>query len=194
MDEPKTTGGETTSEQAAVVDELKAEFGAARVLSLGGTDAVLAAGWQGDDADHARGAWWLVSASGDRTAATGEQIARAQHEEVERADARAQAAATLGRPDAMVEHAAGPDCGWWPPGRGEPGQDWDFEPAPLALSYDADDMVVHVHVATPKGPRVLAAVPVEAIARVLAEGVIGRTERKGGDGPVGVAQPQAGET
>ena len=31
---------------------------------------------------------------------------------------------------------------WWPPGEGEPGQDWTPEQAPLRLHFDGDDIDV----------------------------------------------------
>jgi hypothetical protein len=69
----------------------------------------------------------------------------------------------------LVEHEGSFDCGWWPPGQGEPGTDWDFEPARLGLHYEASDKVITVHVMTPQGARALAAVPVVALFRVIAE-------------------------
>lgn len=70
----------------------------------------------------------------------------------------------------QIDVKPGPDsdCGWWPPGAGEPGSDWTFEPACLRLSYEGPGESLDVHVMTPHGPRALAAIPVAAIAEILA--------------------------
>lgn len=72
----------------------------------------------------------------------------------------------------QIDVRPGPDsdCGWWPPGAGEPGSDWTFEPACLRLSYDGPGESLDVHVMTPHGPRALAAIPVAAIAQILDAG------------------------
>lgn len=72
----------------------------------------------------------------------------------------------------QIDVKPGPDsdCGWWPPGAGEPGCDWTFEPACLRLSYDGPGESLDVHVMTPQGPRALAAIPVAAIAQILDAG------------------------
>lgn len=58
--------------------------------------------------------------------------------------------------------------GWWPPGEGEPGCEWNFENTGLRLIFDGRDIdVVQV---SPEGDRALVSIPVGAIARVLAEG------------------------
>lgn len=61
------------------------------------------------------------------------------------------------------------DCGWWEPGNGEPGEDWEFTPARLRLAWDGPGESSDVQVMTPGGPRALVAVPIEGIAQVMAQ-------------------------
>lgn len=72
---------------------------------------------------------------------------------------------------ARVEADTGNDCGWWAPGDGEPGTDWVFTRAPMVLTWDGPGESIDVGVMTPDGRRMLAAVPVEAVAQVLALGL-----------------------
>jgi hypothetical protein len=65
-----------------------------------------------------------------------------------------------------VIHPAGSECGWWPPGAGEPGQNWTFEPADVVVEYDGSALTLLV--STPDGPRCLASVPPEALVQVFA--------------------------
>lgn len=60
------------------------------------------------------------------------------------------------------------DCGWWPPGAGEPGKDWDFQPVTLELVCDGGGSI-DVLMVTPEGPRALVSVPISAIAHALAD-------------------------
>lgn len=56
-------------------------------------------------------------------------------------------------------------------GDGEPGEDWTFSYGRMVLSWDGPGESIDVQVMTPGGERALAAVPVEAVAQVLAQGV-----------------------
>jgi hypothetical protein len=62
-----------------------------------------------------------------------------------------------------------PEGEWWPPGRGEPGKDWDGEDAELRLIFD-DPLKIDVVMIIPEGERALVSVPIYAIAEILARG------------------------
>jgi hypothetical protein len=58
--------------------------------------------------------------------------------------------------------------GIWPPGDGEPGRDWRYEPhCELVLQLMPGEDVIDVFQVTPDGNRALCAVPLEGVALLM---------------------------
>ena len=59
------------------------------------------------------------------------------------------------------------DGGWWPPGEGEPGEEWGYEQTQLRLVFE-DGEAVDVLQVTPDGDRALASIPVLPLLALIA--------------------------
>lgn len=57
--------------------------------------------------------------------------------------------------------------GWWPPGDGEPGEEWEYAHADLKLLVDPKGDQIDVVLPTPDGDRGLCSIPVTGLAHLF---------------------------